>query len=68
MLYFNPRVMEKVSSVLDELVKEDEDKEKFSISKLCKIWDSHSGRVKNNILDYLWQLSKRKRTPEEAAK
>ena len=68
MLILNSGIMAEVSSVFGELVFEEEDKEKFPISKLCKIWDSHSGRVKNTILDHLWQLSKRERTPEEAAK
>ena len=36
MLYLNPRVMEEVSSFLDELLY-NEDKEKFPISKLLKI-------------------------------
>ena len=67
MLYFNPRVMEKVSSVLDELVY-NEDKEKFPISKLLKIWDLHCGLVKKTILDHLWQLTRHERTLEEAAR
>ena len=60
MLIFNSGVMAEVSLVLDELVYKDEDedelvweeedKEKFPILKLRKIWDSHSGRVKNTIL------------------
>ena len=50
MLILNSGIMAEVSSVLDELVWED--KEKFPIlkQKLRKIWDSHSGRVKNTIL------------------
>ena len=50
MLILNSGIMAEVSSVLGELVFEEEDKEKFPSSKLCKIWDSHSGRVKNTIL------------------
>ena len=50
MLILNSGIMAEVLSVLDELVYEEEDKEKFPILKLCKIWDSHSGRVKNTIL------------------
>ena len=46
MLILNSGVMAEVLSVLDELVWEEEDKEKFPILKLRKIWDSHSGRVK----------------------
>ena len=57
MLILNSGVMAEVLLVLDELVYENEDKEKFPISKLRKIWDSHSGKVKNTILDHLWQLS-----------
>ena len=50
MLILNSGVMAEVSSVLDELVHEDEDKKKLPIPKLRKIWDSHSGMVKNTIL------------------
>ena len=66
MLILNSGVMAEVSSVLDELVWEEEDKEKFPTLKLRKIWDSHSGKVKNTILDHLWQ-SKREWTLKEAA-
>ena len=67
MLYLNPRVMEEVSSVLDELMY-NEEKEKFPISKLLKIWDSNCGLVKKTILDHLWQLTRHERTLEEAAR
>ena len=67
MLYLNSRVREEVSSFLDELVY-NEDKEKFPISTLLKIWDSHCGLVKKTILDHLWQLTRHERTLEEAAR
>ena len=67
MLYLNSRVMEEVSSFLDELVY-NEEKEKFPISKLLKIRDSHCGLVKKTILEHLWQLTRHERTLEEAAR
>lgn len=60
MLYLNSRVMEEVSSLLDELVY-NEDKEKFPISRS----DSHCGLVKKIILDHLWQLTRHERTLED---